>query len=257
MPGRTQNNLPQHQRLRVHQWNCHSLLKKIDSANTFFQEYDVLALSETWLGLASHVNLHDFEVFRADSQLRGGGDLILAVRRSIPYSLVKDCIQFVGRLECIAITVHYECFDLTIVYIYRHSQESFSVQEYDSLFAFCNSFSRAILLGDFNAHHRERGCDRSKREGVILLTSALDSSFTCINDGSPTFLTCPNQAKLAIDLTFVSPPIIDLCEWSRLEDTYLSDLYPLEIKFNHFLRRREFFSHKIKLLREESNSLGT
>lgn len=116
-----------------------------------------------------------------------------------------------------------------------------------SLFVFCNSLSHVIFLGDFNAHHQEWGFDRSRGEGVVLLTAALDSSFTCINDGSSTFLTRLNQTMSAIDLTFVSPPIIDLCEWSALEDTHLCDHYPLEIRFNHFLGKREFFSHRIRL----------
>lgn len=53
-----------------------------------------------------------------------------------------------------AVTVQFESFDLTIISIYRHPHVSLSAQDYDSLFAFCDPFSHAIFLGDFNAHHR-------------------------------------------------------------------------------------------------------
>lgn len=128
----------------------------------------MLALSETWLNPDINVNLFNFSVFRANSAIRNSEGLLMAIRRTVPYSLVNNCFQLAGRLECMAVTVHFESFDLTIVSVYRHPPGPLSGQEYDSLFAFCDSSSHAILLGDFNAHHREWGCDRSDGESRTL-----------------------------------------------------------------------------------------
>lgn len=150
-----------------------------------------------------------------------------------------------------AVSIHFEHFDLTLISVYRHPHESQSPSEYDSLFAFCNSFSHVILLGDFNAHHQEWGSGQTNKEGSNLLASALNSSFTCINGSSSTFLTRPHHSKSVIDLAFVSPSVIDFCEWFALDNTYFSDHFPIMIRFNFLLKRRKLLSHKIKLSKSE------
>lgn len=72
----------------------------------------------------------------------------MAVRRSIPYSLVNDCIQFADRFECMAMVVHYECFDLAIISVYRHPQGSLSDREYES-FCLLQFFIPCNFLGRF------------------------------------------------------------------------------------------------------------
>lgn len=54
------------------------------------------------------------------------------------------------------------------------------------------------------------------------------------------------ERSSAIDLTFISPSIIGLCEWVVLGDIYLSDHFPISILFNRTPARKNFFSHKIK-----------
>lgn len=101
-------------------------------------------------------------------------------------------------------------------------------------------------MGDFNAHHREWGCEHSDGQGIALLNSALEASFSCINDGSPTFVTCPNQARFAMNLAFISSSIVGLCDWMALEDTYFSDHHPIVTHFNFYIKKKKYFSHKIK-----------
>jgi len=232
--------------LAVLQWNCRSVLSKSDVTPSLFEKYDVLALSETWLTVDTRFNLHNFVVFRRDSDSRFGGGLALAVRPSLSYSYIDNSITFAGRLITQAISIHFTNYDLTIISIYRYPGGSLSLEEYDALFSYCRSFPNAILLGDFNAHHTEWGCERTDGEGVLLFSSS-EASFTCINDGSPTFLTRPGQRPSAIDLAFISSSIIGLCKWAILEDTYLSDLhFPTSILFNRSPIRRKFFSHRVK-----------
>jgi len=211
-----------------------------------FDEYDILALSETWLTVDSRFALRNFITFRKDSASHFGGGLALAVRSSLTYSYIDNSISFKGRLDSQAISIHFDNYDLTIISIYRYPRGSLSLEEYSALFAFCLSFANVILLGDFNAHHSEWGNERSDNEGELLLSSAVETSFTCINSGSPTFLTRPGQRTSAIDLTFISSSIIGLCDWAVLEDTFLSDHYPTTTLFNRTPTRRSFFSHKIR-----------
>lgn len=61
---------------------------------------------------------------------------------------------------------------------------------------------------------------------------------------------------LAINLTFASPLVVGLCEWSVLEDTYCSDHLevPIAIKFSHTITSRPFFSHRAKFSTQEWNT---
>ncbi|XP_070153690.1 uncharacterized protein [Polyergus mexicanus] len=81
MSSSARDRLSRHHPLRILQWNCHSLMNKIDPSYTLFQEFDVLALSETWLSPDSCLNISNFNVFRTDSLTRNSGGLLLAVHR--------------------------------------------------------------------------------------------------------------------------------------------------------------------------------
>jgi len=126
--------------------------------------------------------LRDFKIFRKDSLSRFGGGLILAVRSSLSYSYIENSISFEGKLDSQAIIIHFENFDLFIVSIYRNLNGSLSLEEYNSLFAFCQSFTNVILVDDFNAHHNEWGNERTDNEGETLLFAATEATFSCIND---------------------------------------------------------------------------
>jgi len=137
-------------------------------ASSLFANYDVLALSETWLTVDSRFSLRDFNVFRKDSPSRFGGGLILAVRFSLSYSYIEDCILFKGKLDSQAIIIHFENFDLSIVSIYKNPSGPLSLDEYNSLFAFCQSLTNVILVGDFNAHHNDWGSEQTDNEEETL-----------------------------------------------------------------------------------------
>lgn len=90
------------------------------------------------------------------------------------------------------------------------------MDEYNSFFDFCQSLTNIILVDDFDTHHIEWGCEHTDREEEALLCAAMEASFLCINDGSPTFPTRPGQRISAIDLTFIFSSIIGLCESTTL-----------------------------------------
>lgn len=239
--------------LRILQWNSHSVRNKVDSLKVLSKEYDILFISESWLTPDTYFNIPDFYIFRKDSVSLTFGGLLFAIRKDIPYSLLEDSLFPEMDLEFQAVQIHYRNFDLSIFSIYRHPQCSLSRREYIELFDLCDSYSHVLLLGDFNAHHSSWGCERGCPEGARLHNAALDHFFSCLNDGSATLLTRPGQMMSAIDLSFASPLVVDLCEWSVLEDTYCSNHFPTVIKFNHTILSRPFFSHRVKFSTHDWN----
>lgn len=57
----------------------------------------------------------------------------------------------------------------------------------------------------------------------------------------------------AIDLAFASPSVVDFCQWSVLDDTHLSDHFPIMISFNFLPKKIKFFNNKIKLTKNEKD----
>lgn len=91
---------------------------------------------------------------------------------------------------------------LLLLSIYRFPQISINDQQWSIVFNFCDSFKAAILLSDFNAHHSDWDCGIIDKIYLDLFISSLDTSFTCINDGSPTFIS-PGQNKSILFLSLL------------------------------------------------------
>lgn len=83
---------------KILQWNCHSIVNKLDISLPLFSEFDVLALSETWLYSRNHISIQDYTILRADSQINKSGGLLIVLRKNIQYTLVKDTPAFVNNL---------------------------------------------------------------------------------------------------------------------------------------------------------------
>lgn len=96
----------------------------------------------------------------------------------------------------------------------------------------------ATLLGDVKG--------TTGHSGISLLNSASAHSFRCINDGSQTFLSRPDQAKSAIDLTFISSPFFFNVKWQVLEDSLTSDHFPTLSSIDCSYQKRPFFSCRLK-----------
>src|SRR5436190_18029924 len=91
--------------LKIFQWNCHSVTNKIDLLKPTVQEYDVLALSETWLRSDQPFSLHNFHILRKDRIINNSGDLLFAIKKHISYKHLDDCFSIANRLDCIAISI--------------------------------------------------------------------------------------------------------------------------------------------------------
>lgn len=242
--------------IKILQWNCHSITNKIDLLRSIADDYDIIALSESWLRPELTFSIRDFHIIRKDGLTRNSGGLLLAIKCNIPFKIVNKIVnnfQIPNCLECQAITIPVENQHLLLTSIYRSSHYSLRVEDWNDLFHFCNSHPLSILTGDLKSHHTEWGCDRNDSTGAALLASASAFSFICLNDGTPTLLIRPNQSKSVIDLSFVSPPLYFSCDMNVLSDLIFSDHFPISITINCTIKRRSFFSHKIKLKKPDQD----
>lgn len=78
--------------LKLLQWNCHSIRNKKEIIVNIIND-DILALSETWLDSHINFNLTNFNILRKDGSSSKSEELILAIRKHIPYQVV-DYIHY-------------------------------------------------------------------------------------------------------------------------------------------------------------------
>lgn len=240
------NNLPKDKNtLNSFQWNCHGLLNKKDSITQILNDYDILALSETWLSSEKDFALKDFHIFRQDGPSRKSGGVLLAVRDWISYKKVDNIFTpFPGILEATGVEIVTHSQPLYIITVYRHPTQPVPLL-WENLLNSIPSSSRILITGDFNAHHTSWGCHRSDGISKSLFSTTQDFSLFSINDGSPTFISRPSQAPSVIDLTFVSANLSPFCSWNLFNDSLNSDHIPTIISINHPVNSGSFFSHKL------------
>lgn len=126
------------------------------------------------------------------------GGVILGLKHNIPFSKIDNIFAEKGALESVGITLNTNINPLHIISIYRHP-ESTSDQIWINLLNSLPKTNNLVITGDFNSHHTSWDSSHSDKMGKLLFDATTDQSIFCINDGTPTFLSRPQQAISVID----------------------------------------------------------
>jgi len=98
-----------------------------------------------------------------------------------------------------------------------------------------------IIMGDFNAKHTLWGSKVSDFRGKIIENFIDDNNLICLNKGEGTRLNY-NGTFSHIDLALCSSPLGSHLNCDRIDDSWGSDHFPLEVKFEintaKFLQRQ-------------------
>ena len=91
-------------------FNCGSLGSKFDDLENYISrlfQFDVIALSETWLKADTNIalyQLNDYYMYRLDRVCRKGGGVAIYVKNTFKYGLLNQMIYVVNDLlECLSI----------------------------------------------------------------------------------------------------------------------------------------------------------
>ena len=136
--------------LKILQWNCYSIRKKITEFKKHTENYDIIALQETWLSRNDNIRYEPFEIIRKDRIGRPGGGIML---------LIKNTVQFIskvmqpfpeGQFEIQAVTVKTDAGFIDIMNIYNPRTILSKIEFCHYLNQLRNKY---IIIGDMNAHH--------------------------------------------------------------------------------------------------------
>lgn len=162
---------------------------------------------------------------------------------NIPFTFVPKHFYLHNKIELISIIIHYESFDYcfclpTVLFLAR------------TLFFHFVGFSLIVSLSAILMHTTRSRAAATPMLSRNVLSSSLEHSFYYLNYGSATFMVCPSQAKFAINLSFVSPSLIGMGDWSVIFNTHFIDHFPIMIFLNYSIKKLSFFLHRIRLSSE-------
>lgn len=139
------NNLP------LLQWNCHGILNKRETLIQIANQYDILALSETWLSPNKYLFLNDYHILRHDGSSNKSGGVLLAIKNTIPFAKLDSIFTLDGVLEAVGMRIPSLNNHAYIISIYRHPVRH-DASVWDRLFDSIFTTSQIIVTGDFNVH---------------------------------------------------------------------------------------------------------
>lgn len=99
--------------ITVLQWNCRSLIPKLDSFKYLIHnsDCDIFALCETWLSSEDELNFHDFNIIRLDRDDSYGG-VLLGIKKCYPF--YKISLPIISGIEIVACQINVKNKDLCI-----------------------------------------------------------------------------------------------------------------------------------------------
>lgn len=212
------------------QWNCDGLYSHYNDFKLLMNNYNpfVICLQETKFK-ANHVpKLRNYKIYYNNviSETVAHGGVAIYVKEgfsSIPFNITTD-------LQVVAIQIFFP-FKITICNLYLPPNIKVSFSSIQDLI---NQLEPPyIVMGDFNAHNLLWGSAQSDCRGRVIEKVILESNISLLNTGQHTHLSYSYKTFSCIDLTLVSPILINYFDWHVEEDLYSSDHFPIILSLSH------------------------
>lgn len=211
--------------LNLFQWNCQSFRSKRSELEYRSQSYDLILLSETWIGNDDRLTLPHFDTVKFGRSEGSRGGVAILIKRGLKYQR-SECLSCAPPgLECCAIDIFLDGKKTSIIFCYRPPGNTISTQAW---IRFLTSFDNDFIIGgDFNAHHFAWGDTKCCSEGSHLFDALLQSEAIVVNQGQPTYLNVFRNCQSAIDLILASFALAPRIHWKVFTDTWGSDHFPI------------------------------
>lgn len=221
------------------QWNCRGYYQHIERIQQIIAEIqpNILCIQETNFRPNHIPNLRLYESYNNNRNpiIRASG----GVSTFISKKLHSEHLSINTTLEAVAVNVWCPS-KITICNIYIPPDHDLHKNEITSIL---NQLPQPyIIVGDFNAHSKTWGSEKTFGKGKIIDEILTSSNATLLNTGKSTYL-CPATGNLSnIDLSFSDPKTSPNLEWDVLESLYDSDHFPIlitsqnkdeEVPFSH------------------------
>jgi hypothetical protein len=187
-----------------------SKLDEIYDSFVIQHEYDVLALTETWLDGSIQddmIELENYTLYRKDRHRHGGG-VMFYINQSIPSFVCTD-INFASEILCVDIRLLSKKLLLSVCYRppgQRAPDIELFLDDLQSLFDYSidNAYDTLLILGDFNDRCLQWNDDHNLSELRARLRdlTSMNNLYQMITE--PTHYT--DHSAYLLDLIFTDSP---------------------------------------------------
>lgn len=239
--------------LNIMFWNARSLVDKKEELQKVIQDFDVVVIVETWLGVDVNVEFSQFITYSVPRVDKGGGGLAFIIRKSVQFSAIKDINQVDG-VEIGGIKLHNLSKPLSVFAVYKPPDLSLTADGWNTVVGVTLGHENCLIMGDFNAHNEAWNCSHTNADGSLLQDKTEEYSLFLHNDD--TYTRFGKTSRSNIDLIFSSLSISPHVHTEVLPDSLSSDHFPIRISVDlqKFIYRRETF--KIQSKRTDWHSVN-
>jgi ribonuclease HI len=218
------------------QWNCRSLIPKLDILKKFLQENktDIILFQETWLKNQTP-NIKDYRLISQPFS-SGYQGLALLINNSIYFEQINSLTLNSIEMLAVKVKLGLSFFHIFNIYIPKPVTSENLLRELHLILQFASTKENVILAGDFNAHHEYWGSHHEDGRGILIKQIFDDYNISLLNTGEATKIKCPGERKSAIDLTFCSTNLCTDFQWKVLEENLGSDHYLISITYTSEIR---------------------
>jgi exonuclease III len=207
--------------IKVLQWNCQSIKKKLPELQHRAEKFDVILLSDTWLTRNDKVHIKGFDMIRWERHTRSGGGVAIFIKNCLKYKRVSNLYNCNNSIELCAIELLVDNDNLIIVSCYRPPDKSMTAESWGR---FLSQFQgRFLIAGDLNAHHLAWGVQRICREGRKLMEAIEETEACFLNKKVKTFYSRLYGTESAIDIFLVDGSSLLSYNWKVGDDSWGSD----------------------------------
>jgi len=210
------------------QWNAQGmfghgqeLIKYIhDSKNT----YHIICIQETWYNDHRTLKIPDYiELSRTrKEQQRGGCAIYIHEKTNYDNYSVDD------ELELQKVCIHLGKQKINIINFYNPCKK-LEESTLEKILSYSNS-QNYILVGDFNAHNKLWGSEKTDQNGKVIETVLDKNNSVILNDGSGTRIDTHSGKISHLDLTITSSSLANKCTWNTEGNSLGSDHFLITIK---------------------------
>lgn len=232
------------QYVNIAQWNSQSLMPKRAELELFLsqEKIGICLVSETWLDLDTSFRINSYNIFRKD-RIDGYGGVAIIVHKSIKTQTHVISFNNTG-IEVICVKILNCKYLEHVVSVYCPSSVRTSQCDWEHIFS---KFShKAVVAGDFNAHHTNWSCKDDVR-GRQILDASLEHNFVTLNTGEFTRIKLVNGSlqQTTPDITFATSDIAIYFDWHVTRESLGSDHLVIKYKLEYrncrrFVKRRNF-----------------
>lgn len=149
--------------LRFLQWNARGLVSKKGELSILSEQFDIIAIQETWLNPNFYFPFPGFRILRMDSSRKDSSGLCFLIRNGIHFTQASGIYNLDGLLDTMGIEISTSQGSFLVIFLYKNPIFPVKYDHWCNLFSSVKDYDSVIIAGD--SHNTSWGCASSNAVG--------------------------------------------------------------------------------------------